>query len=337
MTRQLFKRRQIVQAVTTMAILSALPTSALAQINSRPPPTNNFGSDSTAEEVTEGIDLSGQTIAITGANSGLGQETMRVLALRGAHVIGIARTQAKADAACAAVQGHTTPMFLDLAEWDSVVACADRIKALNVPLDGLITNAGIMALPELQITNGVERQFAINHLGHFILINQLREQVLAAPQGRFTILSSTAHSRAENGIEFDNLDGSKHYEPWGAYGVSKLANALCSLELANQLSDTNATSNSLHPGVIATNLGKHLPTWQNVAAKYLGWMFMKSIPEGAATSCYVASNLELKGVRGFYFADCQVDEGETPFTYDGEMAKQLWSVSEKLTAGYLPG
>ena len=336
MTDQLFKRRQLVQAVTTMAILGALPFSALAQINSRPPPTSNFGSDSTAEEVTEGIDLSGQTIAITGANSGLGYETMRVLALRGAHVIGIARTQTKADAACATVKGQTTPMFLDLAEWDSVVACADRIKALNVPLDGLITNAGIMALPELQITNGVERQFAINHLGHFILINQLREQVLAAPQGRFTILSSMAHSRAGNGIEFDNLDGSKHYEPWGAYGVSKLANALCSLELANQLSDTNATSNSVHPGVISTNLGKHLPTWQNVAAKYLGWMFMKSIPEGAATSCYVASNPELEGVRGFYFADCQVDEGETPFTYDVEMAKQLWSISEELTAAYLP-
>jgi NAD(P)-dependent dehydrogenase (short-subunit alcohol dehydrogenase family) len=334
MTEQLFNRRQIVQAAT-IAIFSALPVSALAQINSRPPPTSNFGGDSTAEEVTEGIDLSGQTIAITGANSGLGQETMRVLALRGAHVIGIARTQAKADAACAAVQGHTTPMFLDLAEWDSVVACADKIKALNIPLDGLITNAGIMALPELQITNGVERQFAINHLGHFILINQLREQVLAAPQGRFTILSSRAHSRAEDGIEFDNLDGSKHYEPWGAYGVSKLANALCSLELARQLSDTPATSNSVHPGVISTNLGKHLPSWQQVAAKYLGWMFMKSISEGAATSCYVASNPELKGVRGFYFADCQVDEGETPFTYDVEMAKQLWSVSEELTAGYL--
>ena len=331
-----YKRRQVLQALTTLSILSALPASVIAQIVSASPPANDFDDSTTAEQVTEGIDLTGQTIAITGANSGLGLETMRVLAMRGAHVIGIARTQAKADAACASVSGDTTPVFLDLAEWDSVVACADRIKALDIPLDGLITNAGIMALPELQLTNGVERQFAINHLGHFILINQLREQVLASPEGRFTILSSLAHRGAENGIEFDNLDGSQHYDPWGAYGVSKLANALCSRELAAQLSGTNATSNSVHPGVIATNLGKHLPAWQRAAASLIGWTFMKDIPEGAATTCYVATNPGLKGVRGYYFSDCNVDEGETPYIQDDEMARKLWTVSEELTADYLP-
>ena len=186
------------------------------------------------------------------------------------------------------------------------------------------------------MTNGVERQFAINHLGHFILINQLREQVLASPEGRFTILSSLAHRGAENGIEFDNLDGSQHYDPWGAYGVSKLANALCSRELAAQLSGTNATSNSVHPGVIATNLGKHLPAWQRAAASLIGWTFMKDIPEGAATTCYVATNPGLKGVRGYYFSDCNVDEGETPYIQDDEMARKLWTVSEELTADYLP-
>ena len=199
------------------------------------------------------------TIAITGANSGLGYETMRVLALRGAHIIGIARTQEKADKACASIKGETTPVFLDLADWESVVNCADRIRAMNIPLDGLITNAGIMALPELQLVNGVEKQFAINHLGHFILINQLRDTVLAAPQGRFTLLSSDAHRRADKGIEFDNLDGSQHYDPWNAYGVSKLANALCARELARQTSDTDAIANSVHPGVIRTNLVQHLP------------------------------------------------------------------------------
>ena len=331
-----YKRRQVLQALTTLSVISALPASVLAQIISANPPGNDFDGNTTAEQVTEGIDLSGKTIAITGANSGLGLETMRVLALRGAHVIGIARTQEKADAACASVAGDTTPMFLDLAQWDSVVACADRIKALDSPLDGLITNAGIMALPELQLTNGVERQFAINHLGHFILINQLRERVVAAPEGRFTILSSLAHRRAENGIEFDNLDGSQHYDAWGAYGVSKLANALCSRELARQLSDTTATSNSVHPGVIATNLGKHLPAWQRAAASLIGWTFMKDIPEGAATTCYVATNPGLKGVRGYYFSDCNVDEGETPYIHDDEMARKLWTVSEELTADYLP-
>jgi NAD(P)-dependent dehydrogenase (short-subunit alcohol dehydrogenase family) len=329
-------RRQLLQRLLTLSVFAALPASVVAQLITRQPPRSPFDEDSTAEEVTEGLDLKGMTIAITGANSGLGFETMRVLTMRGAHVIGIARTQAKADKACASVDGETTPMFLDLADWGSVVVCADRIKALAVPLDGLITNAGIMALPELQLVNGVEKQFAVNHLGHFILINQLTETVLAAEQGRFTILSSAAHRRAENGIEFDNLDGSKHYDGWGAYGVSKLSNALCARELATRISHTNATANSVHPGVIATNLGKHLPQWQQIAGKYLGWIFMKSVEEGAATQTYVATNPELEGVRGFYFVDCQVSEGQTPFMQDDAMAARLWQVSEELTRDYLP-
>ncbi|MFT4517999.1 MAG: NAD(P)-dependent dehydrogenase (short-subunit alcohol dehydrogenase family) [Halioglobus sp.] len=336
MSHNPIRRRQLLQYMATMGVLSALPLSVVAQILTQEPKPSGFGSGSTAEEVTQGLDLSGLTFAITGANSGLGYETMRVLALRGAHVIGIARTQEKAEKACATIEGDTTPVFLDLADWESVVRCAEGIRGMNVPLDGLITNAGIMALPELELVNGVEKQFAINHLGHFILINQLRDTVLAAPQGRFTLLSSVAHSRAENGIEFDNLDGSQHYDPWNAYGVSKLANALCARELARQISHTDATANSVHPGVIKTNLMKHLPLWQQWGAKLFGWALLKSIPEGAATTCYVATNPELDGVRGFYFADCNVNEGETPFTYDDEMAAKLWQVSEELTSSYLP-
>lgn len=336
MTIAQLRRRQFLNYMATVSILSALPTSVLAQIITRQPPRSPFNSRSTAEEVTEGLDLSGLTIAITGANSGLGYETMRVLALRGAHVIGIARTQANAEEACASIAGHTTPLYLDLADWESVVRCADNIRAMNTPLDGLITNAGIMALPELELVNGVEKQFAVNHLGHFILINQLRAPVLAAPQGRFTLLSSVAHRRADNGIEFDNLDGSKHYDPWNAYGVSKLANALCARELAAQISHTNATANSVHPGIIATNLVKNLPAWQRWGAKYLGWMFLKTVEQGAATTCYVATSPELVDVRGFYFSDCNVDEGNTPFMHDDAMAAKLWQVSTELTRDYLP-
>lgn len=328
-------RRQLLQQLTVLSVMSALPATALAQIVSNAAPRSRFDSNSTAEDVTQGLDLRGQTIAITGANSGLGYETMRVLTMRGAHVVGIARTQAKAEKACSSVRGETTPLFLDLAKWDSVVTCATRIRRLVTHLDGLICNAGVMAIPELQLVNGVERQFAINHLGHFILMNQLLEEVKAAPEGRFTILSSRAHRRANNGIEFDNLDGSQHYGPWEAYGVSKLANALCSRELARRLSDTNATSNSLHPGVINTQLVKNLPTWQQWAAEYLGWIFMKDIHEGAATTCYVATNPGLKGVRGLYFSDSNVaDDGD--YLLDDAMAAQLWSVSEELTRDYLP-
>ena len=328
-------RRQVFRQMSLLGLFAALPASVLAEIITADPGRSPFDEDATAESVTEGLDLSGLSIAITGANSGLGYETMRVLAMRGAHVIGIARTQAKADEACASIEGEATPVFLDLAEWDSVVRCAEQIRGMDEHLDGLICNAGIMALPELELVNGVEKQFAINHLGHFILINQLQDSVLAAPEGRFTILSSRAHRRAENGIEFDNLDGSKHYEPWNAYGVSKLSNALCSRELARRISTTGATSNSLHPGVIKTNLLQHLPTWQQWAGKYLGWMFMKDIPEGAATTCYVATNPKLKGVRGFYFSDCNVAE-DGGYLLDDAMAARLWDVSEELTADYLP-
>jgi len=331
-----FRRRQLVRHMAALAVLSALPPALLAQIITREPPRSPFNSRSTAEEVTEGIDLTGKTIAITGANSGLGYETMRVLALRGAHVIGIARSQDKAEEACRAVKGQATPMFLDLADWESVVRCAEGIRAMNIPLDGLITNAGIMALPELELVNGVEAQFAVNHLGHFILINQLREPVLAAPQGRFTLLSSTAHRQADKGIDFENLDGSKSYDPWNAYGVSKLANALCARELAAQISHTDATANSLHPGIIQTNLMQHLPAWQQWGAKYFGWLFFKTIEQGAATSCYVATSPGLVDVRGFYFVDCNVDEGETRYMRDDALAARLWQVSTELTRDYLP-
>ena len=336
MTQDTLQRRQFLKQVAALSILSALPSSMLAQVISRQPVRSPYGSRSTAEEVTAGLDLTGQTIAITGCNSGLGLETMRVLALRGAHVLGIARTQEKAEVACGSVEGKTTPVFLDLADWDSVVSCAQRIKGMNVNLDALITNAGIMALPELELVNGIEKQFAVNHLGHFILINQLREQVLAAPQGRFVILSSGLHERAANGIEFDNLDGSQHYDPWVAYGVSKLANALCARELARQIDQTDATANSLHPGVIKTNLVRHLPGWQQWGMRVFGGLFLKDIPEGAATSCYVATNPELEGVRGFFFADCNVTDDHSDYVYDDAMAKQLWSVSEELTKDYLP-
>lgn len=335
MNNPMMQRREVLAHLTTLGVLSVLPAPVLAQIITKTPGESPFGGNSTAEEVTEGLDLTGMTMAITGCNSGLGFETMRVLAMRGAHVIGIARTQEKAEVACDSVDGRTTPAFCDLADWASVVDCADTIRAMDVPLDALITNAGIMALQELELVNGVEKQFAVNHLGHFVLINQLRDTVLAAPQGRFVVLSSIAHNAAEDGIEFDNLDGSQGYAPWRAYGVSKLANALCARELAAQISDTNATANCLHPGVIETNLGRHMPWYVRWGAALLGWTFMKSIPEGAATTCYVATNPELKGVRGFYFDDCNVGEG-TEYLTDDAMAAKLWQVSEELTRDYLP-
>ena len=332
------QRRQFLQHLSVMGVLAALPQSVLAEIISKSPPGNSFDKNSTAEDVTAGLDLSGMTYAITGANSGLGFETMRVLTLRGAHVIGIARSQEKAETACASVTGKATPAVLDLAKFETVVECARGIRAMNTPLDGLICNAGIMALSERELVYGIEKQFVVNHLGHFILINQLLDTVMEAEQGRFVVLSSRAHRAApEPGIKFDDLAfENEEYDGWTAYGQSKLANALCSLELARRLSGTTATSNSVHPGVINTNLGRHMPWYMQLAGTLFGWTFMKNVEEGAATQSYVATDPGLVGVNGFYFADCQVNDGEIPHMQDAVMASKLWQVSENLTRDYLP-
>ncbi len=330
-------RRRFLQQSSLATLLAALPAPLLARIISASPPVSAFDESATAEQVTEGLDLSGFTYAVTGCNSGLGFETMRVLALRGAHVIGIARTLEKAEIACAAVDGETTPEFLDLGDYVSVAACGERIRGMNRPLDGLVCNAGIVAVPEREIVNGVEKHFSVNHLGHFILVNQLLDHVIAAEQGRFVFVSSRAHRRApEGGILLDDLAWQQHeYDPQVAYGHSKLANALCSLALAGKLSGTTATSNSLHPGVIVTNAIRNMPDWQQTAARWLGWMFTKTVEEGAATQTFLTTHPSLAGVRGYYFDNCNVGEG-TAYLTDEKLAARLWEVSAELTAGYLP-
>lgn len=328
----LYTRRNVLQYSVVSAIAAAVPNSLWAGTA----PLSAFDEDSTAEEVTAGLDLSGRTYVITGANSGLGLETMRVLSLRGAHVIGIARTADKARAACDSVGGNTTPAHLDLGIPESIVSCAEQIRAMDIAIDGLICNAGIMALPALEQINGIEKQFAVNHLGHFILINQLYDTVLAAAQGRFVIVSSEAHTSAPDvGIQFDDLGFEKsEYKAWTAYGHSKLANALCARELASRLAGSPATANSLHPGVINTNLGRHMPWYMRTAASLLGWAFMKSVEAGAATQTYLATSPGLAEVSGLYFADCNPAEGSRHLT-DNAMAAQLWTVSEALTRDYL--
>jgi len=333
----MINRRHFVQGSALLGFFAALPASLVAEILSSAPPRNNFGPDSTAEEVTAGLDLSGRVYAITGANSGLGLETMRVLALRGATVIGIARNQAKAEAACNSVAGNTIPEHLELSQLDSVVACAERIRAMDTSIDGLICNAGIVAVPERAQVNGIERHFAINHLGHFVLTNQLLDQLLQSEQGRFVFVSSRAHRNAPSqGILFDDLGwNDTPYDPQVAYGHSKLANALCSRELARRLSGGTATSNALHPGVIVTNAIRNMSPFMQWVAKNVGWLVTKSIPEGAATQTYLATNPELAGVRGHYYSDCQAIEPGEHVT-DDAMAHRLWEVSTSLCRGYLP-
>jgi NAD(P)-dependent dehydrogenase (short-subunit alcohol dehydrogenase family) len=335
----MISRRCIVQQTALLGATAALgrvawgaPTPTyLPAVPGRPiPGASGFGFESTAEDVTAGMNLAGLTALVTGCNSGLGLETMRVLAMRGAHVIGAARTLEKAETACDSVEGETTPLVVELTDLDGIVAAADQVRSMDVPLDMLILNAGIMALPELEIINGVEKQFAVNHLGHFLLTEHLIAQVKRAQAGRVVVVSSGAHRWAKPyGIDFDNLDGSKSYDPFAAYGQSKTANGLFSRELARRLADTSATSNSLHPGVIETNLGRHLPPRDNSSTN----MTWKTIPQGSATTCYVATNPGLGRVTGFYFVDCNMAV-PADFMQDDVKARQLWQVSEECTAAY---
>jgi NAD(P)-dependent dehydrogenase (short-subunit alcohol dehydrogenase family) len=326
-------RRQFLRGATTVAAASALPACSVEGDMEHPPgvPVGPFGRDSTAEEVTEGLDLTGLTAVVTGANSGLGYETMRVLTMHGAHVIGTGRTAEKAETACASVDGKATPVVLELTDLDSCAKAAQEINAMNTPIDMLILNAGIMALPELQQVNGIEKQFFVNHLGHFAFANPLMAQVKAAKQGRVVVLSSLGHKFApEGGIPFDNLAGEGEYNANQLYGVSKLANGLYSLELARRFDGTATTSNSVHPGIINTNLGRHMASWMKVVSSLFGWIFMKSVEAGAATQVYAATNPAVAELSGYYFADCNPVIPD-PNMENLEMAARLWEVSEELT------
>ena len=292
--------------------------------------TQKFGKSSTAEEVTAGIDLTGKLALVTGVNSGIGFETMRVLALRGAHVIGTARTLAKAEAACGQVSGKLTPLACELESQDSIRACAREVDRLGRPLDICIANAGIMALPKRELVNGVEKQFATNHLGHFLLVNLLRPRIDAAEGARVVIVSSAAHLQAPAaGIEFDDLAAERSYGAWRAYGQSKLANVLFAKALARRLGSTRS-ANALHPGVIGTNLGRNMNPLLSAVLGLVMRPFGKTIPQGAATSCYVATRPELNGVTGKYFSDCAVKD-PSRLAQDDALAERLWEVSEKLT------
>jgi len=321
-------RRHFIAKSTLLALTPYLSRAIAQQV-----PVSTFGPDATAEQVTAGIDMSAKTVVVTGCNSGIGYETMRVLALRGAHVIGTARSMDKGREACNSVEGRATPVVLELTEFDSIATCADQIRDMDAPIDALICNAGVL-LTELQQVRGLEMQFVVNHLGHFILTNRLLDRVVAAQQGRVVVVGSMSHRQVpEGGIQFDNLAG----EGWSrqAYGHSKLANGLFSLELSKRLQGTNATSNSLHPGVVATNIMRNMNFTPRAGGGGGGGGFRMETPaQGAATSCYLASNPALAGVSGHYFVDCNVAE-QSDHQADEAMAAKLWDVSVELTRDYL--
>ncbi|CAL9203860.1 short-chain dehydrogenase TIC 32, chloroplastic [Musa acuminata AAA Group] len=305
---------------------------------------SGFGSSSTAEQVTEGIDGSQLTAIVTGATNGIGKETARVLALRGAKVIIPSRTldsglKVKQSLLEQNPSAELHVMEMDLSSLDSVGSFARSFNSSHKHLNILINNAGIMACPFQLSRDGIELQFATNHLGHFLLTNLLLDKMKATAkkmgvQGRIINVSSNAHRRSDGScFNLDKINDQSKYKPFIAYAHSKLANILHANELSKHLQEegSNVTVNSLHPGVIFTNLARHIemnPTLMKSLAA-LAKPILKSIPEGAATTCYLALHPQVKDVTGKYFADCN-EAMPSGKARDEILGKTLWEFSEEL-------
>ncbi len=302
-------------------------------------PRSAFNAKSTAEEVTVGLDLTGKVALVTGCTSGIGFETMRVLAMRGAKVIGTSRSLEKATAAVSRVDGATLPLQLELSDFESVVNCAESVRSLHSSLDMLICNAGFLGgSGQRSLVNGVEKHFVVNHLGHFVIVNRLLDCLSGARQGRVVVVASgMAYSDAPaSGIQFDDLTLTQGYRDRRAYAHSKLANVLFSLELSRRLRGSGVTSNSLHPGMINTEIDRHMSRFMQFGFRLFAGVFGKTIEEGAATNCFVATSPLLNTTNGKYFENCNaVSITGNHHMQDESMAARLWQVSEDLTKDFL--
>jgi NAD(P)-dependent dehydrogenase (short-subunit alcohol dehydrogenase family) len=305
--------------------------------------TTPFGFDSTAAEVITGIDLTGKRAIVTGGSSGIGIETARTLAAVGAEVtLAVRNTEAgaktAADITVTTANAAVRVRELDLADPESV---ATFVSGWSEPLDLLISNAGVMALPELRLTpEGWELQFATNHLGHFALAVGLHDSLAAAaPGSRIVSLSSRGHLRSP--VVFDDVNfSSRPYDRWLAYGQSKTANVLFAIEANRRWSDEGITANAVHPGAIAaTNLSRYLDSDYLEQLRTSGVYRYKTIEQGAATSVLVATWPALEGIGGRYFEDCNeapvvehptqdTGSGVASYAIDPTNAERLWELSE---------
>ncbi len=302
-----------------------------------------FSAESTTDDVLEGIRLDGRHVLITGATGGLGIETARALASVGASVTITGRGAEKIDRALATLREQVPGARFDgerleLDSLSSIAEAAKRIVASGRAIDRLILNAGVMMCPEGTTADGFETQFGTNHLGHFAFTAGVLPAL--APNARVVTLSSGAHLFGS--CDLDDLDWKKRdYDPRLAYAQSKTANLWFASELQRRFGD-RLLSVSVHPGVIETDLARHLPTGAiegmraNFAARGIQ---QKTVPQGAATSVWAATAAEIAQHGGAYLLDCQVAEpvgedgsgGFAPWAYDAEAASRLWGASEKLT------
>lgn len=304
---------------------------------------SGFGAHSTADEVLDGIDLTGKLALVTGGYSGIGLETTRSLVKAGANVVVPARRPETAREALSGLPGIEIDE-LDLADLDSVRAFADRFLATGRDLDVVINSAAVMACPETRVGPGWEAQFATNHLGHFALVNRLWPAVERGG-GRVVAVSSGGHHNSP--IRWDDLWFEEGYDKWQAYGQAKTANVLFAVQLDALARDRGVRAFALHPGGILTPLQRHLEKsemiergWIDEDGKVLNPGMFKSPQEGAATQVWAATSPQLDGLGGVYLEDCDIAEpagaegvrrGVRDYAVDPAQAARLWALSAELT------
>ena len=282
-------------------------------------------------------DMTGKTVVVTGANSGIGLETALALARAGARTVITARDRARGEAALSdisrrAPSDHVELALFDLGSMASVRAGAADLLARCERIDVLVNNAGLVLSDRRVTADGLEATFAINHLGPFLLTELLLERIKASAPSRIVNVASTAHQGARHGLDFDDLQSTRAYRGMQVYSKSKLANIYFTTELARRLAGTGVTVNCLHPGTVATGYGR-----DGDASGFLAFgvklikPFVLNAEQGARTSVYLASSPEVAGVTGKYFVKCRV---RTPSraARDDAAARRLWERSEELVA-----
>ncbi|NBC70352.1 SDR family NAD(P)-dependent oxidoreductase [Paenibacillus sacheonensis] len=313
------------------------------------PIPSGFGPHTTAREALGNRNLEGIVAIVTGGYSGIGLETSRVLAEAGATVIVPARTPDKAKAAVAGIP-RLELETLDLMDPDSIDNFADRFLAAGRPLDILINSAGIMAAPLMRDARGYESQFATNHLGHFQLTARLWPALLQAKSARVVAVSSRGHRLGGVDLDDPNFDR-RTYDKWKAYGQSKSANVLFAVELDKRGSAQGVRAFAAHPGLVMTDLSRHLSEEETGRPKQINDEQEKPAPDpeadqfktveqGAATSVWCATSDQLDGMGGVYCEDVDISEavpadsekgtGVRPWAIDPDIAQRLWELSEKL-------
>ena len=315
------------------------------------PINSGFNAKSETKDIINNIDLNNKVAIVTGGYSGIGLETTKALVAAGADVIIPAKRSKIANQNLNGIVSEDNVIEMDLGNLNSVKNFSDSFKENFNTLDLLINNAGIMACPETRIGNNWESQFAINHIGHFLLTNELINVMSDVEGARFVSLSSSAHSIT--GILWDDIHfQSAKYDKWMAYGQSKTACSLMAIEFNTRMKDRGVEGFAVHPGGIITPLQRHLEKEEMVA---LGWLdedgspselaknFFKSTSQGASTAVWCATNPDLNGLGGVFCEDCdiakrksEVDEslqryfGVADWAIDKEEASKLWESTESM-------